>query len=101
MADYILVQVPESEADALDQLRPALPDRPEVSEVQPFDGETVAQLIVAVTSISAPIVIAWIKARAESRKSFQIVVDGVQLNGYTPAEVSRMTRTIEQLAKEG
>jgi hypothetical protein len=94
---HIILQVPSTDAVALNKLATDIASDGSTSTVQPFDGEILAQILAALTPTTVPILIAWIRARAASRKSYQVVIDGVQLTGYTPAEVSRIIDRLEML----
>jgi hypothetical protein len=94
---HVILQVPSADAVALNKLAADMASDASTSTVQPFDGEILTQIVVLLTPIAVPILIAWIKSRATSRKSYQVVIDGVQLTGYTPAEVSRIIDRLEML----
>jgi hypothetical protein len=94
VSDVIIVQVPANERDDLERLGRQV-DEDDIQDVHPFDGETVAQLAMAVSTTSLPFLRAWIKGRIEARKGFEIVHDGTELRGYTADEADQILARLE------
>ena len=90
----ISVQVPPEDRSALEELQQSLGLSAEIIEVHPFDGETMAQSVVAVTLVATPLLRAWLRARVDQRKAFRVVYDGVEYSGYTAEEVEALVRTL-------
>jgi hypothetical protein len=96
VAVNISVQVPPEDRSALDDLlaRLGLSADAEITEVHPFDGETVVQSVVALTAVGTPALRAWLRARVDERKAFRVVYDGVEYTGYTSEEVEALVTAL-------
>jgi hypothetical protein len=88
MTASILVQVPSADSDNLDELATKLGATSGVTLVHPFDGETMAQILVTVSTGSFPFFALWVRERIAARNRFQVVVDGTELTGYTADEAN-------------
>ena len=69
-------------------------------EVRAFDGDSFLQVVVSMSFTTLPVIVAWIRARAERSKSTVVVADGIELRGYTPAEIDRIVSSLERRASE-
>ncbi|MGI5238688.1 hypothetical protein [Dactylosporangium sp. CA-139066] len=94
MTNKVLVQVPPADVDDLS----ALAEAAEIVEARPFDGETMLQILYILSPSSLTALVTWIRARAASRKHYRIVVDGVELTGYTAAETERVLAELNRIA---
>jgi hypothetical protein len=101
MAVTIIVQVPPTDLADLSELDETAP----TAEARPFDGESMVQILYLLGPGTLTTLIAWIRARAASRKHFRIVVDGIEMNGYSAREaeqiISELSRLNEESAADG
>jgi len=97
MTEAVIVQVPIDQAPELRQLiADAGQPEQEVLTSHAFDGATVVEAALALTSTAIPVLITWIKARAAIRKNSKVVFrNGPTLSGYTAREVARIIAQIE------
>jgi hypothetical protein len=100
VAVNVSVQVPPEDRSALDDLLRSLDHSTEVTEVHPFDGETMVQSVLAVTAVSTPVIRAWLRARVDQRKTFRVVYDGVEYTGYTADEVEALVQALSADAND-
>lgn len=91
----VIVQLPASDASELRALVEEVDSGEEVEMVHPFDGETVAQVLLAVSAASLPYFRIWARARVEARKGFTILHEGKELRGYTADEVERILKILQ------
>jgi hypothetical protein len=96
MEHTIIVQVPSSDTADLSQLD----ETASLTETRPFDGESMVQILYVLGPGTLTTLITWIRARASSRKHFRIVVNGIEMNGYTANEAKRVVNQLTQLAEE-
>lgn len=94
MSDVIVVQVPASERDELERLGQQV-DEDDIQELHPFDGETVVQLVMGLSTASLPFLRAWMRERIEARKGFEIIHDGTALRGYTAREADHVLARLQ------
>jgi hypothetical protein len=92
----LLVQVPVTEQDELQQLVERLASEGQIVESRPFDGETVVQALVVLLPATYPFFHTWIKSRSERAKNTYVSIDGMRLKGFTAEEVSRITGEVKQ-----
>ena len=89
MAHAVIVQVPADDVAELERLGAQVGDE-EIELLHPFDGETVAQLVLVVSTTSLPFLRAWVKMRIEARKAVVVIHNGNELRGYTADEAERI-----------
>lgn len=101
MTEAVVVQVPFEERDELQKLivNANQPDQ-EVVTSHAFDGATVAEVVLTLSGTAAPILIVWIKARAEIRKKSKVIIRGAEFSGYGANEVRRIIAQIEGVSRE-
>ncbi|MBF4580782.1 hypothetical protein [Frigoribacterium sp. VKM Ac-2530] len=92
----IAVRVPEQDAADLADLLTVSGSNEEVVVARPFDGETVAQTVLLLSGPTFAFFETWLRNRAQSRKSYSVVIDGTQLSGYTPTEVERILEAVHK-----
>ncbi|WP_345201996.1 hypothetical protein [Fodinibacter luteus] len=94
MTVHVIVRLPASDAQELTALVQSIHSDEDVEMVHPFDGATVAQVLVALSTATLPFFRIWANARVEARKGFVVVHDGRELRGYTADEVERIIRVV-------
>lgn len=97
----IALRVPEADQSELESLASDLGESPEVSHVEPFDGDSLAQLFVLASSGAVPIIMQWIRSRAHARKFFKVVMNGVEYSGYTMKEVEGIRAALTAAEDDG
>jgi len=95
MTVRVIVRLPASDAQDLSDLVQGIHSDEDVEMVHPFDGATVAQVLVALSTTTLPFFRIWANARLEARKGFVVVHDGKELRGYTADEVERIARVLD------
>jgi hypothetical protein len=96
MERTIIVQVPPTDSADLAELGGTA----SAAEARPFDGESMVQILYVLGPGTLTTLIAWIQARASSRKHFRIVIDGIEMNGYSAREATRIVSEISKVAEE-
>lgn len=77
----IALRVPEADKLELEELIGELGgDSGEIQISKPFDGETVAQVLLTLGA-TYPYFKSWLVFRGESRKAFSIVHNGTEMKG--------------------
>lgn len=93
----IAVRVPESDRHDLEALLKAGEwDSDSIATSRPFDGASVMQAIVLLTTTGYPFFRTWLMSRAEMRKTFSIVHNGIELKGYTPSDAAKILETLDR-----
>jgi len=100
MEKIVAVKVVEGESADLDALLKELEESQEIILVEPFDGVVFAQAFISVTPAALPVLLRWIRSRAEARKSYKVAVNGVELSGYTPREIARVCESLQRLTEK-
>ncbi len=95
MTDHAIVRLPARDAQDLNDLVQGLRSDEDIEMVHPFDGETVAQVLVALSTTTLPFFRTWVKARLEARKGFVVLHEGKELRGYTADEVEQIMRVLD------
>jgi hypothetical protein len=98
MPANLIVRLPADDAADLNDLVDRLGSDEEVELVQPFDGATEAQVLVALSTATLPFFRTWMKARLEARKGFVVMHDGNEYKGYTAEEVSQILHVVDENA---
>lgn len=96
---HFVISVPEQESEDLSLLEGSLGidlDAPSISEVEvrSLDGETVAVIVVALTSQAIQAVAQWLVARARARKSTSVTFDGVTVTADSVEDVERVVASL-------
>lgn len=91
----VLVRIPVADAEDLKTLSQRAGDDEEVEVIHPFDGATMAQLLLSVSPAIIPFFQAWLTSRVEARKEFRVVYDGNEITGYTAEEVERIVNALK------
>jgi len=99
--DDVLVQVPIGDATRLEDLAAALKESQAPVVVHPFDGETVAQIVVALGATSLAALRAWLHHQVAQRKTFKVVRGGLELTGYTHKEVDVIVHRLQESMPQG
>lgn len=100
--NYLSVQVPEGDLDDLASLVRKLGDSSiEPLFAHPFDGALLVQIVVPITALNVAILRTWILSRKEARKAMRVVADGVDISGYTAAEVSKILNSLVAPTQDG
>ncbi|MGH3939456.1 MAG: hypothetical protein ACRDTG_12650 [Pseudonocardiaceae bacterium] len=99
---FVSVQVSEDSRADLAQLSDELGgDMMMPISAHPFDGVAFIQIVFPLTALSAVVLRTWIEKKAESRKSMRVIVDGIDITGYTSAEAQKiLDKLINQDSKE-
>lgn len=93
--DHVLIAVPTENAAELTELQELLA-MPEVTiESKPFDGVTIAQVLIPVTVLSVPVLTTWIRSRFEHRRSQSVSFRGMKFTGYSPDEIEQLVELLE------
>lgn len=92
----MLVQVRMEEAADLDDLLEAVDGATPAGTAHPFDGETVAQVALLLSTATFPFFRTWAQSRIAARKGFKVVMDGIELSGYTSEEAVSVLKQIQQ-----
>ncbi|QIS20957.1 hypothetical protein [Nocardia terpenica] len=82
---------PSSEED-LRELNSGIATEQIATDVRPFDGETMIQTVIGLSTVTYPYFRTWVLSRLEHRKVFKIVINGIEMSGYSDAEVQRILR---------
>lgn len=87
----ISVQVPEDQAYLLDTLVDELDlgSRVENVVMRPFDGLTMVQVLIPVSTATVSVIRKWIDARQKARSSYRIFCRGMELTGFSAREAER------------
>ena len=93
-----LVSVPVEESTDLEGLKP-LGTGEELGS-QPYDGATIASVLVPLTSASVPVLRAWIISRFDAKKSQSVTIGGVKFEGYDAQEVQELLSELDALAAD-
>jgi hypothetical protein len=92
---FVSVQVPEDSRADLERLGEELGGESMAPvSAHPFDGAAFIQVVFPLTTLAAAVLRTWIVKRAEARKNMRVVVDGIEITGYTGAEVKRILDTL-------
>jgi hypothetical protein len=70
-------------------------DEPPVEEL-PLDAAQVVSLLVEISTATWPFFQSWVDARVKARREFKVVLDGVELTGYTAREAQQLLQTVKQ-----
>jgi len=95
----VVIQVPVADQDELERLVSALAPQTPVIESRPFDGATLVQALVILSSTTYPFFRTWITSRSEKAKNTYVSIDGMRLKGFTAKEVTRITKEIDLRVK--
>jgi shikimate kinase len=95
MSPTMSLQVPVDEVESLEELLRTLQAPSETSRLHPFDGETVVQAVVTLSGAAIPILRIWLRARVEARKSYRLVYDGTEYEGYDVKEIERLVQVLK------
>ncbi|NDZ77252.1 hypothetical protein G3I19_01655 [Streptomyces sp. SID10853] len=98
MPIHIIVAINSNEpqaADELEVLAHGITTAGERTEQRPFDGEAALQMLIALSVATFPYFRTWIRSRADQRKETKVVVDGLELSGYTEKEVNRILDRVQ------
>ena len=96
----VLVQVPLGDQEDLQQLVENSVSEGGVTESRPFDGATVVQALLVLSSSTYPFFRTWITSRSQKTKNTYVSVDGMRLKGFTATEVKRIIQQIEERLKD-
>jgi hypothetical protein len=96
MSIPVLVQVPLDDAAALESLIEGMDGVTPAGTAHPFDGETVAQVLVLLSGAGLPYFRTWARSRISARKGFKAVINGVELSGYTAEEVASILDHVQR-----
>ena len=97
MAD-IVIAVATDDASDLSALGGSVGDAADSGsefEIRSLDGETVAVLVIALTSQSVQVIGQWLVARARAKKSTSVTVDGVTVTADSVDAVERLLAQLE------
>jgi hypothetical protein len=92
----MLVQVPLDDASALEGLIGGMEGATPAGTAHPFDGETVAQVLVLLSTAGFPYFRTWARSRISARKGFKAVINGVEFSGYTAEEVTSILEHVQR-----
>jgi len=96
MSVPVLVQVPLDDASALEGLVEGMDNASHAGTAHPFDGETVAQVLILLSTAGFPYFRTWAQGRISARKGFKAVINGVELSGYTAEEVGSILEHVQR-----
>lgn len=94
----IAIRVPEEDIEELRKLQKGVGSTDEIVVAHPFDGETVVQLVILLSSAGYPFFRSWLTYRATARKSYSVVHNGTELTGYTASEVETILKRLDGAA---
>ncbi|MFE2375601.1 hypothetical protein [Streptomyces sp. NPDC059398] len=98
MPIHVIVAVSSQEsraADELETLAQGVAAAGERTEQRPFDGEATLQILIALSAATFPYFRTWIRSRTEQRKVTKVVIDGLELSGYTEKEANRILDRVQ------
>lgn len=96
----IAVQVPADDADELEKLLAELDQEQDLVGSRPFDGQVLVTALVIISGGAFGVLRTWIRARADARKEYRVVVDGMEMTGYSGAEVERILNSLRDTGPE-
>ena len=97
----MIIQVPTTDRKDLDKLITQLGcELGDVLESRAFDGATLLTLLVSVSAGTAAVLRTWLMARATTRRSTKVTIDGKHFEGYTKDEVLAIMGAIRRSDEE-
>ncbi|WP_395244116.1 hypothetical protein ACGGZK_18640 [Agromyces sp. MMS24-K17] len=96
MDEFVIVQVPEGDVDDLAELIAIAAEDEEVQMVHPFDGDTVAQILIVASATTLPFFKAWMNARVSARKSLEVIRKGTKIKGASADDVVKIMQALDK-----
>ena len=96
MDEFVIVQVPEGDADDLAGLAAIAAEDEDVQMIHPFDGDTVAQILVVLSATTLPFFKTWMSARLNARKSIEVVRKGTKIKGASADDVVNIMQALSR-----
>ncbi|WP_406140004.1 hypothetical protein [Streptomyces sp. NBC_01089] len=98
MPIHIIVAISSQESQAADELETlarGITTAGERTEQRPFDGEATLQMLIALSVATFPYFRTWLRSRSDQRKVTKVVIDGLELSGYTEKEANRILDRVQ------
>ena len=96
MGATVAIQVPPADAEDLRSLLADLVSDAPLIESRPFDGESVSQVVVVLSTFGTSVFKAWLRARVDLAKNTSVSIDGMQFNGVNPGQIEQIMQAIDQ-----